>query len=708
MSPHDHPRAADARMLVVACWVMRFVSLATTLAVSCVGSPHGTTPAEQLRVITYGALGIKSDAKQPNQAVILGTDANNGSTVLPLPTTMTKSIVDAMFVEMGGGKPATGGSTPVTLATSPNPDQAVQVGVYEEFSGGAGPQWRAGVWVSAIVASQLLGKDLTDFTFSATSGGYIDGASASGLMTAGFLAGMTGTPVDPTATMTGIINPDGTIGPVGGIPEKFLGSIAKGKKRLGYPIGMRKAKSEATGELVDLVELAKAHGAEAIEIADVHDAYKLLTHKALPETLPASEADMRLDAGTQRALEDKYKQWQQRLAQEWGPLMQLESAGRIPVMLETMRTYTKTYAASAEALHKQGKLGAAYQRMLLAWTFATSTNTTYDLLNQVKKGDLNGAIAAIKTLDQLSANTSAIFQKIGALRPKTLGGHLQVMAAFRTALQSFVYRQVANGVVEQTVGMLGELSHEPVATLGSPAVADRVMASVAPALLYLGRASAETSLALEELDFEKEDSVTYMCSVPNVLRMATSFQSAAAAGVTYFDTIVLEDLSKAVGLPLAQTRQRFELVEPDYLVAQTMVKIGDNVGFIKEMKTAWGEHSLPWGLMSLAASELGYLSSIQLIAKYYSLGIHTGDDNKVDKIEFAQAFANMLASAERNARANARAAKIAAGAIPVQAKLSYEVAIVERDGDLSDKVDALGEFWASSYFSQTAVMLARN
>ena len=75
---------------------------------------------------------------------------------------------------------------------------------------------------------------------------------------------------------------------------------------------------------------------------------------------------------------------------------------------------------------------------------------------------------------------------------------------------------------------------------------------------------------------------------------------------------------------------------------------------------------------------------------------------------FESAFTNMLASAERNARANARAARIAAGAIPVQAKLAYEIASSLRDGDLNDKVEALGEFWTSSSFSQTAVMLARN
>ena len=694
---------------------MRAGSIATALlagaasmaGASCGGPQHATAREASPRVVHYGPLGIKSDAKQPNQAVILGTDDHNGSTVLALPIATTKGIVDAMYLELGGQQPV-GGSTPVKLAISANPDQTVQVGVYEELAGSPGPQWRAGVWSSAVAAAQLLGKDLTDFTFSATSGGNIDGVSASGLMTAGFIAGMTGAPIDATATMTGIINPDGTIGPDGGIPEQFLAAIDKGKKRLGYPNGMRKAKSEASGELVDLVDLARAHGAEAVELADAHEAYNLLTGKTLPQTVPVRQADMAIDAGTKAALEDKYRQWQLRLAREWGPLMQLENVGRLPVMLEVMRTYATRYGESAEALHKRGKLGAAYQRMLLAWTFATSTNTAYDLLAKVRTGDLEGAIAVIKTLDQSSSNTAAIFQKIGALHPRTLGGHLRMIGAFRTALRSLVYRQVANAAVAQTIAMLGELAHEPATGLSSSAVTDRVLASVAPTLLHLGRTSTKAALALEELELEQEDNVAYLCSIPNVLRIATSFQTAAEVGVTYIDSIVLEEVAKATGFSLEQTRERFEVVEPDYVVARSMVKMGSNVELIKETKTAWGEHSLPWGLVSLAASELGYLASTELIAKYDSLGIHTGDDGTVNTIEHEQAFTNMLESAERNARANARAATIAAGAIPVQAKLSYEVAVVEREGDLNDKVAALGEFWNSSYFSQTAVMLARN
>jgi hypothetical protein len=222
--------------------------------------------------------------------------------------------------------------------------------------------------------------------------------------------------------------------------------------------------------------------------------------------------------------------------------------------------------------------------------------------------------------------------------------------------------------------------------------------AVAPTVLYVGRTIAESTLAAQELEFENEQSVQYMCSIPNVHRMATSFSSAGAAGLNYFDTLL--DIKDD------EMRNRVALYEPDYLVAYVTSKLGS--GPLDDLKAAWGERSLPWGLLQLAGSELAYYDAAELIAKYYSLGVHTGDDGKVDRVEHDKAFIHMLAAAERNARASAHAAKIAAGAIPVQAKLAYQLATVERDGDLGDKLDALAEYWAASAFSQTAVMLARN
>ncbi len=683
-------------------------AVALLLFIACGGTqttttkPTGGGTAQK----SYQPFTIKDDAKSPFQAVILGTDEKNGSTVVKLPATGMKGVVDAMWVKLG--PTVSGGSSPVKLGTQPNKDGTVEVGVFEEMAGGTGSQWRAGVWVSAFVAANVLGKDLTDFQFSAASGGYIDGASASGLMAGGFLATMTGEKIDPTVTMTGIINPDGTIGPVGGIPEKFKGSMEKGKKRLGYPIGMRWAKSEATGQLVDLVELAKQGGAEAVEIADVYDAYHFLTGKQLPEPVPVPAADMALDPDTVKALDAKYTEWQQRLANEWSALLQLDQSGRLPATLIAMGKLAQERAGEAEKLHKQGLVAAAYIKMLTAWVYAASATDTYDVLQKVQAGDINGAISAIGALDALDETTLEVFKKIGTIKPATLGGHLLMMGAYQAALRGWGFKVFASTSVAQTRQFLRMLGTTDRAMLASPEVADKIVQQVAPTVLYIGKTVADTIVAAQKLEFESEKSVNYMCSIPNVKRLSTSFSSAAAAGVNYFETLLVEPMAKNAGVPMDSARTRVSTIEPDYLTAYMLSKLQMSEGVLSKLKTEWGENSVQWNLMMLAGNELAYFKSSELVAKYYSLGVKPDASGRFAAVEHEKAFANMLVSAERAARASARAARIATGAIPVQAKLAYQVASIQQNGDVNDKLDALAQYWSSSAFSQTAVMLARN
>jgi hypothetical protein len=687
------------------------LALPLVVALACGGHQKGgSTGTPELgggSTKNYDPLTIKDDAKLVSQAVILGTDEKNGSTVLPLPATPSKGLVDAMFVRMGGGVTPSGGSTPVKLSTAPNTDGSVQVGVYEELAGGTGAQWRAGVWISAFVAANVLGKDLTDFTFSAASGGYIDGASASGLMAGGFLATMTGAKIDQNVTMTGVINPDGSIGPVGGIPEKFAGSIEKGKKKLGYPLGMRWAKSEATGKLVDLVQLAKDKGAEAIEISDVHQAYKLLTGKTLPEQVPVSELEMQLDPDTIKGIDAKYADWQKRLGEEWTALLQLQQAGRLPATLLVMAQYAQETAEKAQKLHKSGQIAAAYAKMLAAWVYAASATDTYDILAKVQAGDTIGAVAALESLDQLDQMTVEVFNKVGAIKPTTLGQHLLMITTFQAALRGWGFKVFAADAVVRTKAYLGSLGSSK-AELGSPEVAEKVVQAVAPTVLAIGRTVAETSMAAQELEFETEKSVNYMCSIPNVKRMSTSFQSAGVAGINYFDTLLVEPLAKEANMSVDEARMRVSQREPDYLVAYMLSHLQQLDGLPKDLRTKWGEGSVAWALLSLAGSELAYYHSAELVAKYYSLGLHTDAMGHADSVEHDKAFTNMLASAERTARANARAARIATGGIPIQAKLAYQLAGVDREGDVSDRISAIAGYWMSSAFSQTAVALARN
>jgi hypothetical protein len=632
---------------------------------------------------------------------------------VPIVNAPATVLVDAMFVKIDGKTPASGGTSPVKLATAPSTDGSVQVGIHEELSGGTGTPWRAGVWMSAFVAASTLGKDLTDFTFSASvgaaPGGDIDGASASGLMAAGFLVAITGARIDATATLTGTINLDGTIGPVSGIPEQLRAAVAKGKQRLGYPIGLRMARSAATGELVDLVQLATDLGAEAVEIANVQDAYKLLTGRRLPAPVPVAAAEMALDDTTAKVLDAKYREWQKRLAEEWATLLQLQQGGNLPRMLLGMARHAQARGEAAEQLYKQGALAAAYGKVLEAWVFAASATDTFDILQKVQQGDVPAAVAALDQLDELDRSTLELFKKLGAMRPTTMGGHMLMMSAFQSALRGWGFQAFAADEVKGARHYLEALGGKRREELTTPAAADALVAAVAPAIVLIGRTHAETLQAQQRLEYEREQTIDYMCSLPDVKRLSTSFQSAATAGVSYLDTLLVEPMAKAHGVPLDAARVRLALNEPDYLVAYMLSHLPARHGMPQELKQEWGEGSLAWTLMSLAASELAYFVSAELIAKHYSLQVHTDPfSGKGATVRHEKAFTSMLERAEQAARASARAARIATGAIPVQAKLVYQQASVKRGGDVSDKLDALTLYWMASAYSQTAVMLARN
>jgi hypothetical protein len=659
-------------------------------------SPAATTGTGAGSDTTVKPLETKAPA---NESIILGTTADGGSTRIKLADGDSSVSVDSMWVKLGS--PVTGGSSPVKLTVGPNTDGKVKVGMYEEFSGGIGSQWRAGVWLAAFISSSTLNKDLTDFTFTADSGGNIDGASASGLMTAGYLAAMTGTPIDPKATMTGIINPDGTIGPVGGIPHKFAGSMEKGKTRLGFPIGMRKSMDMNSGEMVDLVQVAKAGGAEATEISDVYGAYELMTGQKLPRPIPVDDSEMELEDEVVAAFDAKYAGWQTMLSKDWDMLVELDGMGQLPAGLLGLAQVAQDEAKLAEKLRSQGMAPSAYKHMINAWVYAASATSTASILQQVRNGDIVGAKTSLQEIEGLASTTESALRTIGEMRPDTMGGHLQMLSSFDRAIAGLAAYMHSNELAMYTEQYHDNLVYLPADQLNTDEMAEYTVQMVAPTVLAIARAVANTSIATESADIEGVKSLDYMCSLPNVKRLATSYHSAASANVTYFETLVgvTDDASRNI----AASR------EPDYLTAYIAANIGNMTGLPETLKGEWGEDSLSYRLMTLSAAELAYFKASTLISKWYSLGVQTDWlSGRATSVEHEKAFMNMLTSAEKKARENAKAAKVATGSIPVQARIAYQNARVLREGDLADKLDALEGYWQSSAYSQTAVMLARN
>jgi hypothetical protein len=218
-----------------------------------------------------------------------------------------------------------------------------------------------------------------------------------------------------------------------------------------------------------------------------------------------------------------------------------------------------------------------------------------------------------------------------------------------------------------------------------------------------------------------------------VKRLAAGLQAAAAAGVSYLDTLLVEPAAPSSSTPQGAARAHLATTEPDYLIAHLLAHLQTRDGMPQELRRAWGDDSIAWSLLSLAAAELAYLGSAELIAERASLQVRTEDlpgipgvpglpglsglsgiprtpgiSGKGATVTHEQALVPMLERAERAARAGARAARIATGAIPVQAKLAYQHASAKRGGATSDKLAALALYWMASAHSRTAVMLARN
>ncbi len=98
-----------------------------------------------------------------------------------------------------------------------------------------------------------------------------DGPSAGGVMTVGFAALLKGDQIRRGVAMTGTISRDGTIGPVGGIPDKIRAAAREGYRTILIPQGQR------DDPRWNLTRLAWDLNVEVKEVSTVEEAYHLMT-----------------------------------------------------------------------------------------------------------------------------------------------------------------------------------------------------------------------------------------------------------------------------------------------------------------------------------------------------------------------------------------------------------------------------------------------
>jgi uncharacterized protein len=626
----------------------------------------------------------------PIAAVILGTDSNDGTTTLQLPSYEVSRPISPLGVDPHTGQ---GDVQVAAVAMRPNHDGKVEVNA-NSTAHSAGPQWVAGAGLAAVVAAQTLEMDVLDWVFTVETTAYnVDGPSASGLMTAGFLAAATGAQIDSEVTMTGTINPDGTIGPVGGIPEKFDAAIRQGKRTLGFPIGMRYARSVVSGQKVDLVQLAASRGAQAVEVANVRQAYQLLTHKTLPEVVPVDQADMHLDAVTAARLVEQTAALQASMAQRWAVLDKLDADPQTPPAIKRGIERARRKRAASDTLRARGEPAAAHAAMSSAWIDALVVSTLHAIVDKLHGGDAAGASRMLDALVALPAIDQDLFAAIAASPTDTLGRQLRAIEANRFALTAWT---TGNGILPQLQAAKAYLQTPAAAS----APADDVVRRIEPVVISLC-ARANAHLRAKDLLALEPAGNRAAASLASVSRSVTAFKAASSAAIVYLDSVMIPNLAESEKLSEDDAKLKLAERNPHYLFAHFADRLASDP-FAAQLAHAWGEKSSAWLLLALASAELGYTDSMLFVAEAYGLRVNG------DKVEYEEAFAAMLEGAEHAARAAARAARVATGSIPAPSSINYELAAAERDGSTADKLDALSAYWVSALYSQTAMLLARH
>lgn len=171
-----------------------------------------------------------------------------------------------------------GTTTPVTITVQPLADGS---GPKVSFSSKFSPTWQQSARQAAVLAAQVVklapSAMAVSFTIEATPlalfvMGNTDGPSGGGLLTVGVLAALLDDPIDPTVCMTGTIQSNLTIGPIGAVPQKMLGCKERKATRMLIPYGQ--TDSEVRRSSLDT-------GIQVIEVRSLAEAYELMTGKPL-------------------------------------------------------------------------------------------------------------------------------------------------------------------------------------------------------------------------------------------------------------------------------------------------------------------------------------------------------------------------------------------------------------------------------------------
>lgn len=574
-------------------------------------------------------------------------------------TTPAEVTVYCLSYNARGGK-----CTPVYIRVGGRAQNLVRVGFFESEVGGSGAMWRSAGWSAALLAAQLSDFDPRSMQVSFDIEGWIDGPSAGGLMTVGVLAAVRGDKVREDAAMTGTINPDGTIGPVGGIPYKIEGAAKFGKKLVLIPAGERFMDNDK-GESIDLIRHGRDLGVEVKMVTDVFAAYKHLTGVALPRHPEADEPVV--TTAIEDVCREKLTGWINRFQRVVNDYKQRTAESRTDRSAEMMQEGLDRLKSALE-LRNEGEFTVAYWDAIEGTAIAYLAAELSKDIHAYQLGGRRGMVDRVRDNAWLQEDVDAVAERLRNELPESLDQLSMYLSACSVFFESVAYQGLAAAELRNIPANPGQEYDELVITTSGHQIL----------------AFANLRLVEDLLDFMAACGGDPIPDNAPLGQVAQFYWRAGQANIAVFDALIIDEYAKHWNVSSATALDRLMSADDDIAILYGMDK-----AVLPKLRNYFGEgDALVYA--NLATGLAVYPRSAAAIGKYYSLSAELDDTRQVVGIGKEQTFHDWLDILQDRTRRSIGFLQ-ARGLDMSVATQEYQIARVRRRRELTDQFTALND-----------------
>lgn len=616
-------------------------------------------------LVAVGCSGGDSDGSstgtdQASTTVNPTDSTEGGGTATTEPSGPTSVEIRPMYYNAGTGK---GGLAKFTMSVRPSPDGALRVDFSEDEVGGLGDQYRASVWNAVTVATLLTGKPLSG-EFRAEISGVIDGPSAGALTTVAVLALLLGSDLDPSITMTGTINPDGTVGPVGGIAEKITGLGEEGIKTVLIPLGQRNEGG------VDVVEVGRENNVEVREVGTIYEVYEAFTGEEMPRLGAASP---QLDNTTYARLKAEADAALAEYEEAIGKLNAVDPA--IVAELGGLLEQAQEAATNARNLQQQGLQAGAFSDAYEAAAVAQAALALGENLQVLFVQGVDAYFTRVLASQSHRDKTFALFDTLKTFNPTSLTDASVLMTAYGTALDAFTVAQSGVNALQNLQNAFLDGSID-LSTLAGAVVVPTFYLEIASSLVDYAEAIFDVGRDLEGADVSADVDLS---------SVAEFFRKASDANFAAFRTTVVKSIADQNGMS-------------ELLVLDQFVNLDINVELslnarntIEALAQYIGEGEANSQYARLGFAITNFARNANLLYKYYSNGDLDENLQLVGVRSTAALTTGLdLAKSQLGSAIGVLLDKDTAAALQAA---GYESAGIDREGDIDEKFNALNTYW---------------